>query len=367
VIDLCSQKPAEQTQAWGPDTMGGNSNYGDVQQPIGPYGDADESPSSYASSQTGPSSYPVFMQKAPPTAPASTVKPLPQPNPQDVAEAMVSTMADLYKKLYSVKRGKKYITLGPKVGSKIPVKLVEDADMTAALTDQAQKVGDDIIHAMLKFNPQSVRDQLIKYYKALKTPFPDRLKVIDENTVLTQDEQASLFGEIKSFLIAEVRKDVAQTQGFFMLPKSASDTGTIVVRAEFAKSLNSVSDLAGTIAHELAHAYTDDGWRDFLRVMLVMGMARTGKLEEGMATFFEDEVVSEWMKAQPIKTPRPELGYKDDPEVADSAATFIKAASKKYALPAFFGGWVNFDDANKPQDSIRIGEKREKKWKWPWH
>jgi hypothetical protein len=345
--------------------MGGNSNYGDVQQPSGPYGDADES--SYGSSQAGPSSYPMLMQKAPPTTPAPPVNPSPQPNPQDVAEAMVNTMADIYKKLYSVKHGKKYITLGPKVGSKIPVKLVEDADMTAALTDQARQVGDDIIHAMLKFNPESVRDQLIKYYKALETPFPDRLKVIDENTMLTRDEQDALFGRMKSSLIAEVRKDVAQTQGFFMLPQSASDTGTIVVRAEFAKSLNSVSDLAGTIAHELAHAYADNGWRDFLRVMRAMGMARTGELEEGMATFFEDEVVSEWMKAQPIKTPRPELGYKDDPEVADSAATFIKVVSKKYALPAFFGGWVNFDDANKPQDSIRIGEKREKKWKWPWH
>jgi hypothetical protein len=347
--------------------MGGYSNYSNVQQPTGTYGDADESLSSYASSQIAPSPYPVMLQKAPPTAPASPAKSSPQPSPQDVAEAMVKTMADIYKKLYSVKRGKKYITLGPKVGSTIPVKLVEDADMTAALTDQAQKIGNDIIHAMLKFNPQSVLDRLTKYYKVLKQPFPDRLKVIDENTVLTADEQANLFGEIKSVLTAEVRKDVAQTQGFFMLPQSASTTGTIVVRAEFAKSLNSVSDLAGTIAHELAHAYSDEGWRDFLRVMNAMRMSRVGKLEEGMATFLEDEVVSEWMKEQPIKTPRPELGYKDDPEVADSAATFIKAVSKKYALPAFFGGWVNFDDANKPQESIRIGEKREKKWKWPWH
>lgn len=61
------------------------------------------------------------------------------------------------------------------------------------------------------------------------------------------------------------------------------------------------------------------------------------------------------------------LGYKDDAEVADSADAFIKAVSKKFALAALFGGWVYFDNPDKPQDTIRIGEKHEKKWKWPWH
>lgn len=348
--------------------MGGDPNYGGVQQPAGPYGDANGSSPAYGPSQDPPSSFVELMQKGPTPTPAPPPAPAPsQPDPQALADAMVGTMAEIYKKLYSVKKGKMKITLGPKVGKKIPVKLVDDADMTAAVTDQAQRIGDDIIKSMLKFNPESVRKQLTKYYSLLGDPFPDRLKSIDENTVLTASEQSALFGAIKGFLIAEVRKDVDQTLGFFMLPQNASDTGTIVVRAQFAQSQSSPSDLAGTIAHELAHAYAEDGWRDFMRVMIAMGMNRTGKLEEGMATFIEDEVVTEWMKAQPVKTPRPPLGYKDDSEVADSADTFIKAVTKKFALAAFFGGWVNFDNPDKPQDTMRIGEKREKKWKWPWH
>lgn len=347
--------------------MGGDPNYGGVQQPAGPYGDANGPSSVYGSGQAPSSSDVELMQKGTPPKPAAPVGAPSQPRPQDIADAMVDAMAEIYKKLYSVKKGKKKITLGPKIGKKIPVKLVGDADMTTAVTDQAQRIGDDIIKSMLKFNPESVRKQLAKYYRVLGEPFPDRLKSIDENTVLTDEEQSALFGDIKGHLIAEVRKDVDQTLGFFMLPQNASDMGTIVVRAQFAQLQSSLSDLAGTIAHELAHAYAEDGWRDFMRVMTAINMARTGKLEEGMATFIEDEVVSEWMKAQSIKTPRPPLGYKDDPEVADSANTFIKAVSEKYALAAFFGGWVNFDNVDKPQDTIRIGEKREKKWKWPWH
>jgi hypothetical protein len=348
--------------------MGGYSNYGGLQQPTGVYGDADASSSPHADSQGTPSSYPTLLQRganpAPTQAPAAN--PSPSSDPQTVAEAMVDTMATIYKKPYSVKHGSKYITLGPKVGSKIPVKLVADADMTAVLTTQAQTIANDIIHSMLKFNPQSVRDQLVRYYAKIKEPFPANLSVIDENTVLTSEQQAALFGFMRGVLIDEVRKDVAETQGFFMLPQNAGDTGTMVVRSEFAQSASSVADLAGTIAHELAHAYADAGWRDFLRVMTAVGMVRTGKLEEGMATFFESEVIKEWLKSQPTTAPRPKLGYTDDPEVAESATVFIKAVSRKFALDAFFGGWVNFTDVDKPQDTIRVGEKHERAWKWPW-
>ncbi|RQP98874.1 hypothetical protein [Burkholderia stagnalis] len=343
--------------------MGGDFDYGGVQQPSGPYGG---SSSAYAPSQNAPSSYQGVMQKG--AGPAPTARPplaanaQTQPSPDAIAGTMVDTLAKIYAKHYS----KKHVTLGPKVGKKIAVKLVEDSDMATALTEQAENIAADIVKSEMKFNPQRIMDELVNYYRTIKEPFPDRLKTIDENTSLTAEEQGALFGFMKSALVAEVRKDVDNTQGFFDLPRNAGDDGTIFIRAEFAKSVSFQSDLAGTIAHELAHAYADEGWRDFLRVMTAMGMLRTGQLAEGMATFIEDEIVSEWLATQPAKTLRPPLGYTDDPEVADSANSFIKAVGRDLALTAFFGGWINFANPDKPQDTIVVGRKAKKKWKWPW-
>lgn len=328
-----------------------NDGYGDLQQPPGPYGDAADVVS-----------YPDLLKKAP----APTPKPVPPaaapPSPEKIANDMVATMAAIYKAKY-VSRG---LTFGPLVGKKIPVKLVADKDMKAELEKQAERIGNDIIHAMLKFNPQKVLDDLTKMYATLGEPFPSRLKKIDENTKLNKDENAFLFGAIQGALLAEVTKDADRTLGFFALGKKPKDLGVMFVRAEFAASDNALSELAGTIAHEMAHAYAGVRWRDFMRVMFAVGMMRTGELEEGMATFFEAEVTEEWLKTQPEGAKAPTPGYTDMPEVADSRDTFLADVGRDPALYAFFGGWVDFKDADHPQDTIIVGKPTKKAWKWPW-
>jgi menaquinone-dependent protoporphyrinogen IX oxidase len=329
-----------------------DNGYGDLQQPAGSYGAA----------VLGTASYPDLMKKAP----APSIKQVPPAaaplSPQKIANDMVATMAAIYKKKY-VARG---LTFGPLVGKKIPVKLVADADMKAELAKQAERIGNDIIHAMLKFNPQKVLDDLTKYYDALGEPLPDRLKKVDENTKLNKEENGVLFGAMQGVLLAQVTKDADQTLGFFALGKKPKDLGTMFVRAEFAKTDNALSELAGTVAHEMAHAYAGTRWRDFMRVMFAVGMMRTGELEEGMATFFEAEVTEEWLKTQPEGTKAPTPGYTDMPEVADSRDTFLADVDRDPALYAFFGGWVDFKDINHPQDTIVVGKPTKKAWKWPW-
>jgi hypothetical protein len=346
---------------------GGDSDYVDLQNPPDAYGDAGGATDGYGSSQNAPSSYLGAMQKGPgatPPAKSSTAAPNTQraPAPEDVVKSMVDTLSAIYIKKFS----KKKVTLGPKVGRKIKVQLVADNDMKAALTQQAENVADGLLQAKLKFNPDWVITALTKYYKSIKEPYPSRLQTVDQNTQLTNEEKAAIFGLLKASLISEVRKDVAQTQGFFSIPKDAGDDGTIFVRAEFVDAADFGSQLAGTIAHELAHAYADEGWRDFLRDMFALEMLRTGALEEGMATHIERVIVLEWHKSQPPGTLIPLEGYRDQPEVAESAKLFIDNVGEDTALIAFFGGWVKFSDEKSAQNTILLGKRGEKKWKWPW-
>ena len=39
-----------------------------------------------------------------------------------------------------------------------------------------------------------------------------------------------------------------------------------------------------------------------------------------------------------------------------------------WAYEAYFGGWIDFTDTDKPEDTLLIGKakKTQKKWKWPW-
>jgi hypothetical protein len=331
------------------------SDYSGVQNPASPYG-------------AKAADYPSSMQKKPPQpAPAtqpSASTPATQATPQQAADAMVSLLASIYKAKFSKNRQ----TLGPKVGKSVKVTLVSDADMTAALDQQAVDIGEKLLAAQLKFNPQSVIDRLQKYYKAIKKPFPYSGKTIDENTKLTREEEAALFGFQKAAIMAEVRRDVDKTQGFYSTPKKGPPEGIIFIREAFAKEKDFEFLLAGTLAHELGHAYTDQGWRDFLLVMFANGMLRTGPLEEGMTTHMEEIIVAEWHSRQPANTLIPLTGYRNDPDVADSAKVFIDAVGEDLARLAYFGGWVDFKDPAKPQDSILVGQKGKsrKEWKWPW-
>jgi hypothetical protein len=119
---------------------------------------------------------------------------------------------------------------------------------------------------------------------------------------------------------------------------------------------------AGVVAHEMAHAYAAQGWYDFINLMRLRGMKETDKLDEGMTTLIERIVVQAWHASQPSIIPLPRY----DSTYTDRANEFIKQLGKDLAFEAFFGGWIDFTSNAKPEDSLVIGNKKQKKWKWPW-
>jgi hypothetical protein len=121
---------------------------------------------------------------------------------------------------------------------------------------------------------------------------------------------------------------------------------------------------AGTVAHEMAHAYADQGWHDFIHMMKLRGMKETDKLDEGMATHIERIIVKQWWANQPSNTTIPIAGY--DSTYTDRANEFVKALGKDLAYEAYFGGWIDFTSNATPEDTLVIGNKKKKKWKWLW-
>ncbi|MEO8137958.1 MAG: hypothetical protein ABI831_28770, partial [Betaproteobacteria bacterium] len=122
---------------------------------------------------------------------------------------------------------------------------------------------------------------------------------------------------------------------------------------------------AGTVAHEMAHAYANQGWHDFINMMRLRGIREMDKLDEGMTAHIERIVVKEWFAQQPSGTLIPIGAY--DATYTKRADDFVKALGKDLAYEAYFGGWIDFASNAAPEDSLIIGNKTKKKnWKWPW-
>ncbi len=268
--------------------------------------------------------------------------------PEDEVKALMTELRPLFQKNFS----KNKTTYGPLVGTAVKFRIVADKDFKAEVKKEAERLAEKLKSKLLKFGPELVQRSLQRYYKALKKKFPDRLLKIDENTQLTNDEEVAVFTLAKSLTVQRAVNEADTTGGFYSVSEKE-----IVLR-------ESQRD-AGTIAHEMAHSYANEGWYDFISVMGIRGMKETDKLDEGMATYFERIVVAEWHKNQPSGTTIPLAGY--DQTYTKVANDFVKALGKDLAYKAYFGGWVDYTDDTKPEDTLVVGEKRPKtKWKWLW-
>ena len=250
-------------------------------------------------------------------------------------------MAALLSKFY-LKRFSKYNV--DRVGKKVSVILATEPELEAALRQQALDVADQMLQSTLKFNPEWVIKKLQDFYRVMDKPFPYAGKTFNENTKLTREEKAGIFALVTQALINELQRDLKVTQGFYSRPKDRKGMGTIFVHKEFAEDVDRRHDLAGTLAHELAHAYAEITWWDFVDALSANGMLRTGALVEGMATHFERIIVYDWFDDQPSGTLIPLAGYRDEPEVKESADEFLEAVKEQAAYQAYFGGWVWFTD-----------------------
>lgn len=302
------------------------------------------------------------IQVAQADTPKTQVKPKQPVDLQKKADDMMQELIPIFKKKFSQNK----VTLGPNIGQTVPIVLVSDTEMDSALTDQARDLAKHLLKARLKFAPEKVRESLEKYYKALGEPFPYADKVIDENTVLSEEEKTQISGLDEAFLIVGLREDAKRTQGFYSLPPSRTGVGKIFVRKSIVDQGEFTHLLAGLLAHEMAHAYAEITWRDFLDALFARGMQDTGFLDEGMATRIEKIVSTEWHNQQPSGTLIPLVGYRDEPRVSKREKSFVKAVGEKQAYDAYFGGWVEFTNPDKPEDTIRVGKSNKKSWKWPW-
>lgn len=275
------------------------------------------------------------------------VSALGQVTPEDQVKAIMAELRPIFQQKFSRKR----ITYGPLVAKAVKFRVVADAAFKAEVEQEAKRLANRILPMTLKFSPEIVLKELQSFYRVIQQPFPDRLKVIDENTKLTEDEKVAIFTLVQVLTIQRATADADKVGGLF-----SPSTKEIIFR-------QSQID-AGTVAHEMAHAYADQGWFDFISLMRLRGMEKSHELDEGMTTFIERIVVQEWFNKQPSGTTIPLAGY--DATFTDLAKDFVKQLGKDLAFEAYFGGWVDFTNAAKPEDTLVIGNKKTKKWKWPW-
>ena len=243
---------------------------------------------------------------------------------------------------------KNKILYGAKVGGNVLVEMLAEKDFAKEWLEEKKRRADGLEKLLLKFAPELIRDELVKYYAVLKQKLPERLNIIDENTKLDRDERAILFSLIKVMWLAKADEEISKLEGFY-----SQSRDKIVIK-------DSTASVA-VLAHEMAHAYADRSWQDFTSMMILRKMKNANELDEGMATVIERIVVNEWVKKQADKKLTPPPAAYD----TKTAQEFIKLHGEKTFYESYFAGEVDFTDNDKPEDSLRLGKSR-KKWKWKW-
>lgn len=267
------------------------------------------------------------------------------------AQKLAKELQPFFKQVLSrqIKTGGAKITYGPAIGGKVTLTVVADGDFEKASEAEAKRLAAQLQKKALKFTPDVVQRKLIAFYKAQGESLPSRLSVVDEKTRLTPDEDAAVFSIARMLTIALAKKEAADVDGFY-----SPSTKTV--------SLRESSITAGVIAHEMTHAYAHPNWSDFIYLMQVRGMKETDKLNEGMTSRLSGLVIDAWFAKQSGGT-MPSTGY--GPDYIAIADDFIKDIGQEAAFTAFFGGFVDFTDNDKPEDFLLIG-RAKKKWKWKW-
>ncbi|MDY0883489.1 hypothetical protein ACFPL7_11060 [Dongia soli] len=267
------------------------------------------------------------------------------------AQKQAKELQPFFKQVLSrqIKPGGAKITYGPAVGAKVSLAVIADGDFEKANEAEAKRLAAQLQKKALKFAPDSVQRRLIAFYNAQGEALPSRLSVVDEKTRLTPDEDAAVFSIARAMTIADTKSEAAKVDGFY-----SSTTKAI--------SLRESAITAGAIAHEMTHAYAHPNWHDFIYLMRVRGMKETDKLNEGMTSHLSGLVIDAWFAKQSGGT-IPSTGY--GPDYIAIANDFIKEVGQEAAFTAFFGGFVDFTDNDKPEDFLLIGSAK-KKWKWKW-
>lgn len=328
--------------------MPNNAPYGNLQNPV----------TNYRNVQNPPN---LYLAQAP-----SSGQPILNPTPE-TNEAKANRIRDelilLYRKVYLSSRGNVGLSgrrsLGSVFASKIKLKVIPASNWATELSRNRERSNDFMIKQYLNFNPQEIQDKLIRYYKAINEDF---IKVyggqlpFNKATKLKSEDIKVLFGRYNLSTIDE--DEAINVAGFYSI-------------SERIIYLNEDSIDYGVIAHELAHAYSDGAWRDFVTAMIVFGKKNSVAVNEGLTSYFAKEVINKWILAQPTDTIIPDsgaLGYLGKLEFK-FAQKFLDDLTIKIALEVYFLGSISdfrYDTDGKLINKFSFGDKSRKEWSWPW-
>lgn len=267
--------------------------------------------------------------------------------PEQHVTDLMNQLRPLFQKNFSRRR----ITYGPKVGREVKFRVVADKDFKTEVEQAAKQLANSLLPLYLKFAPEKVLEKLQGYYKILKQPLPTRLQTINEHTRLTSEEIAVTFPLLQALTVERIKADSDKIGAFY-----SRFTDEIIFRTSFIN--------AGVVAHEMAHAYADQGWNDLISLMRLRGMQQTTELDEGMTTLIEQIVVKDWHSKHAPRQTMPQPGY--DSKYTDRAEEFLKQIGRDLAFEAYFGGWINFTDNARPEQTLVIGNRTRRNWRWPW-
>ena len=122
---------------------------------------------------------------------------------------------------------------------------------------------------------------------------------------------------------------------------------------------------AGSLAHEMAHAYSHEFWTLFIFTMANRKMKDVNKVNEGLTILIADQVNQQFVNRHPRQIIG-DTGSGYDKSFTDRAGEFVKVAGgRERVFRAYFGGHLDFvpkKEGVNPEDAIVMGPRR---FKWP--
>jgi hypothetical protein len=210
------------------------------------------------------------------------------------AAALVGELAPVFLKVFSYKAKKQRVPYRPKIGTRVPVKVVSESGWRAEMKEEAKRQAAALVPTYCKFAPERVLEEMMRLYDG---KLPERLRTIDENTKLTPRETDFVSALALHFMQKRAEKEAENVHGIFSRSRRM-----IIIR-------ETTVDTA-TVGHEMAHAYTDGGWVDFMRLLDARGKFESSNMfDEGMARRISSAVFDEWLLGRPAGTKKPSLGY----------------------------------------------------------
>ncbi len=297
---------------------------------------------------------------AQPQIPASISLTRVEANPV-ISNKKISFLIRELKKIFLLEFGK---YMPPESQKKVPTfAVIPNKDMAAITRAILRRDAESILKSLQEFNPYFLRSFLraalyypnqVPYDIDMKTQFNPRDKEILINHIMRGGETPPGIVQVAT----TDRKSKIYFNDFFM----SEDQFNYAIEIP-----------ASIIAHELAHVFSHRYWHLLFRI--VLHEEGGAVLDEGMTEYRVAKLIfDKWSLKQSPKVANPKIGYTHDPHYQSYSDTFVAQVGVDAAFEAYFGGWVEWDDIDHPENALVIGirntkamlaRKQHTVWKWP--